>query len=92
MLPYSILKLGLKLVTSLTVVAENHTLKLGTHHPRTQSSKKVNLYNSKSNNNQSNNKQRLRLDRLRNSTWAQATSTAPNIVLQKSVKKLKKAF
>ena len=73
-------------------IAKNHTLKskLGTHCPRTQSPKKVNLDNNKSSNNQSNNKERLRPDRLRNSTWAQATTR--NTVLQKSGKKLKKAF
>ena len=40
-----------------------HTLVLeqGTHRPRTQSPEKVNLDNSKSNNNQSNNIQRLKL-------------------------------
>ena len=41
-------------------------------------------------NNQLNSKQRLRLDRLRNSTWDQATTQ--NILLQKSGKKLKKHY
>ena len=65
-------------------------LKLETHRLRTQSPKKVNLDNIKSNNNQSKNKQRLRLDRLRNWTWAQATTR--NIMLEKSGKTLKEAF
>ena len=49
-----------------SAIAEKHTLEQGTHQPCTQSLKKVNLDNSKSNNNQSNNIQRLKLDRLRN--------------------------
>ena len=89
---YSILKLGkaCDFAFMQTVIAVNHTLKLGTHRPHTQSPKKVNLDNSKSNSNQSNNKQRLRLDRLRNSTWAPATTR--NILLQKSAKEFKKHF
>ena len=47
-----------------SAIAEKHTLELGTHQPCTQSLEKVNLDNSKSNdNNQSNNVQRLKLER-----------------------------
>ena len=70
-----------------SAIAEKHTLELGTHQPCTQSVEKVNLDNSESNKNQSNNIQRLKLDKLRNSTWTQATTQ--NIVLQKSWEKLK---
>ena len=73
-----------------SAISEKHTLELGTHQPCTQSREKVNLDNSKSNNNPSNNIQRLELDRLQNSTWTQATTQ--NIVLQKSWKKAQKAF
>ena len=73
-----------------SAIAEKHTLELGTHQPCTQSLEKVNLDNSKSNNNQSTNKQRLKLNRLQNSTWTQATTL--NIVLQKSWKKAQKSF
>ena len=38
-----------------SAIAEKHTLELGTHQPCTQSPEKVNLDNSRSNNNQSNN-------------------------------------
>ena len=51
-----------------SVIAEKHTLVLGTHQPCTQSLEKVNLDNSKSNNNQSNNIQRLKLDRRHSET------------------------
>ena len=73
-----------------SAIAEKHTLELGTHQPCTQSLEKVNFDNSKSNNNQSNNIQRLKLDKLQNSTWTQATTL--NIVLQKSWKKAQKSF
>ena len=73
-----------------STIAEKHTLELGTHQPCTQSLEKVNLDNSKSNNNQSYNIQRLKLDRFRNSTSTQATTQ--NIVLQKSWKKAQKSF
>ena len=74
-----------------SAIAEKHTLELGSHHPCTSLSlEKVSLNNSKSNNNQSNNIQRLKQDRLRNSTWTQATTL--NIVLQKSWEKAKKYF
>ena len=73
-----------------SAIAEKHTLELRTHQSCTQSLEKVNLDSSKSNNNQSNNIQRLKLDRLRNSTWTQAATQ--NIVLQKSWKKLKNHF
>ena len=72
-----------------SAIAEKHTLELGAHQPCTQSLEKVNLDISKSNNSQSNNIQRLKLDRLRNSTWTQATTL--NIVLQKSWKKAQKS-
>ena len=51
-----------------SAIAEKHTLEQGTHQPCTQSLEKLNLDNSKSNNNQSNNIQRLKLDKLRNSS------------------------
>ena len=73
-----------------SAIAEKHTWEQGAHQPYTQSLEKVNLDNSKSNNNQSNNIQPLKLDKLRNSTWIQATTR--NIVLQKSWKKLKNQF
>ena len=73
-----------------SAIAEKHTLELWTHQPCTQSLEKVNLDNSKSNNNQSNNIKRLKLDRLRNSTWTQAATQ--NTVLQKSWKKAQKPF
>ena len=67
-----------------SAIAEKHTLGLepGTHQLCTQSLQKVNMDNSKSNNNQSNNIQRLKLDKLRNSISTQATTQ--NIMLQKS--------
>ena len=52
-----------------SAIAEEHPLELGTHQPCTQSPEKVNLNNSKNNNNQSHNIQRLKLDRLRNSIF-----------------------
>ena len=44
-----------------SAIAEKHTIEPGTHQPCTQSLEKVNLDNSKSNNNQSNNTRRLKL-------------------------------
>ena len=73
-----------------SAIAEKDTSELGSHHPCTQSLEKVSLNNSKSSNNQSNNIQRLKLDRLHNSTWTQATTQ--NIVLQKSWEKAQKYF
>ena len=45
-----------------SAIAEKHTLELGTHQPCTQSLEKVNLDNSKSNNNQTTYMQRPKLD------------------------------
>ena len=72
-----------------SAIAEKHKLELGTHQLCTQS-REGKLDNSKSINNQSNNIQRLKLDRLRNSTWTQATTQ--NIVLQNSWKKVQNSF
>ena len=73
-----------------SAIAEKHTIEPGTHQPCTQSLEKVNLDNSKTNNNQSNNIRRLKLDRIQNSTGTQATTQ--NIMLQKSCKKAQKSF
>ena len=73
-----------------SAIAKKHTLELRTHQHCKQSLEKVNLDNSKSNNNQSNNIQCLKLDRLRNSTWTQAATQ--NIVQRKSWKKAQKSF
>ena len=73
-----------------SAIAEKHAIEPGTHQPCTQSLEKVNLDNSKTNNNQSNNIRRLKLDRIQNSTGTQATTQ--NIMLQKSCKKAQKSF
>ena len=71
-----------------SAIAEKHTMEPGTHQPCTQSLEKVNLDNSKTNNNQSNNIRHLKLDRIQNSTWTQATTQ--NIMLQEIMQKSSK--